>query len=84
MIFFLINREKTATLITLTLINESFLLIKIIEIKIYFANAITIRSILCSKKLKILNIDVFKFSKNLIKIKIFTIIFSKSSLILCF
>ena len=69
-------------LITLTLINESFSLIEIIETVIYFANAITIRSMLNSIKLKILNINVFKLLKNSLKIEIFTIIFSKSNLIL--
>ena len=41
-LFFLTNREKAATLITLTSINESFSLMKIMSINSYFVNALTI------------------------------------------
>ena len=78
MIFFLINREKTTTLITLTLINELFLLIKIMNTNSYFLNALTICFVFFLKKIEISKIDC------LIAIKISIIIFSKLILILFF
>ena len=78
MTFFLINREKAATLITLTSINESFSLMKIMNTNSYFLNALTICFVFFSKKIEISKTDCS------ITIKISIIIFSKLILILFF
>ena len=82
--FFLINREKTTTLIILILISESFSLIEIINKILYYLNVLTARLTLFSKTTNVLKIIISKNSKTSTKTKISTIIFSKLSLILFF
>ena len=84
MIFFLVNREKATTLITLMLINESFLLIKIINKILYFLNVLTIRLIAFSKVINVSKTIISKNSKTSTETKILIIIFSKLNLILFF